>query len=45
MNEDDAFDQLCYVLYECGLREQYKPSMDALQVKTNLLLFNEMKFQ
>lgn len=32
MNEDDAFDLLCYVLYDCGLREQYKPDMEALQV-------------
>ena len=32
MSEDEAFDLMCYVLYDCGLREQYKPDMEALQV-------------
>ena len=34
MNEDEAFDLMRYVLYDCGLREQYKPDMEALQVRT-----------
>lgn len=43
MKEEDAFDQLCYVLYDCGLREQYKPSMEALQMQMyqlNRLLYD-----
>lgn len=38
MSEDDAFDLMVYVLYDCRLREQYKPDMEALQVSVHTRL-------
>jgi hypothetical protein len=32
MSEDDSFEMMKYILFHRGLRKQYKPDMDALQV-------------
>ncbi|KAJ6215734.1 hypothetical protein RDWZM_010234 [Blomia tropicalis] len=33
MNEDETFDLMCYLMYDCGLRDQFKPDMESLQMQ------------